>query len=86
MKIEFDRAKDASNRNKHGLPLAFGEQVIRNAAHTVMDTRFDYGEERFVAFGYVSGRLHVCVYTVREDAMRIISVRKASAGEVARYG
>jgi uncharacterized DUF497 family protein len=86
MKIEFDPAKDAANRLKRGLSLSLGADVVRSAVNTVMDRRFDYGEERFVAFGYVAGRLHVCVFTVRGDATRIISVRKANENEVARYG
>ena len=53
----------------------------------VRDTRFDYGEERLVCFGYYrEGRLHVCVYTVREDTFRMISVRKANNREIKRYG
>ncbi len=32
-----------------------------------------------------SGRLLVTAWTVREDAMRLISARKASAGERRRY-
>jgi uncharacterized DUF497 family protein len=34
----------------------------------------------------VAGRLHVCVYTVRADGPRIISVRKANDRERKRYG
>jgi uncharacterized DUF497 family protein len=30
--------------------------------------------------------LHVCVYTVREDTFRMISVRKANDREIKRYG
>jgi uncharacterized DUF497 family protein len=48
MQIEFDPAKDATNRAKHGIPLATGEQVIEGAVETFADTRVDYGEHRFV--------------------------------------
>jgi uncharacterized DUF497 family protein len=86
MKVTFDNAKDRLNREKHGLPLRFGEEVIRLAVRTVMDARFDYGEDRLVSFGYVRDRLYVCVYTVRGDETRIISVRKANDREAGRYG
>jgi uncharacterized protein len=86
MRVTFDNAKDRLNREKHGLSLALGEEVIRLAVTTVADARFDYGEDRLVSFGYIRDRLYVCVYTVREDEIRIISVRKANDREVKRYG
>ncbi len=86
MKISFDPRKDAANQRDHHLPLAFGERVLAGRVLEFRDTRFDYGEERLVCFGYVEGRLHVCVYTVREDTFRMISVRKANAREIRRYG
>ena len=86
MKLEYDRAKDAANRLKHGVGLDLGGQVIEIAAHTLIDARMDYGEDRFVAFGYVEDRLYVCVFTMRSDATRIISVRKANEREVTQYG
>jgi len=50
------------------------------------DDRFDYGEVREVAFGYIQGRLFVCVYADRDAERRVISLRKANKREVKRYG
>lgn len=86
MQIEFDPAKDAANRAKHGIPLTVGRQVIQEAVVQFADTRFDYGEQRFIAIGYVGAQLHVCVFTVRGDVRRVISVRKAGRRERMRYG
>jgi len=86
MNFIFDAAKDQANREKHGLPLSFGRDILMNAVMTLMDKRFDYGEDRFVSFGYSGGKLYVCVYVVREDTTRLISVRKANAREARRYG
>ena len=47
--------------------------------------RFDYVEERFVAYGMVEGRVWVCVFTPRNEVCRIISVRKANDRETRRY-
>lgn len=86
MKIEFDRAKDASNRAKHGISLAFGENVLADPARLdVLDVRFDYPEERFVCYGRVEQRVWVCVVTKRGEGCRVISVRKANEREVRRY-
>lgn len=81
MDIEFDPAKDAINRAKHGFPLALGALILANPLMTRQDDRRDYGEARFNAFGLVSGRLLVCTYTMRDQTHRIISLRKASTRE-----
>ncbi len=81
MDIEFDSAKDATNRLQHGLPLAIGRAVLMNAVGRIEDDRNDYGEMRFNAFGLVDQRLLVCTYTMRGETYRLISVRKASKQE-----
>jgi uncharacterized DUF497 family protein len=47
----------------------------------VEDTRFDYGERRWRAIGKIDGRLHVVVYAIRDDTIRVISLRKANPRE-----
>ncbi|MEA1649896.1 BrnT family toxin [Nitrospirillum sp. BR 11164] len=86
MKIEFDPAKDTANRHKHGLDLSFGEQVLLDPdLLEFLDDTLDYGEDRFLALGLVAGIVYAMVYTEREDAIRIISVRVADKREQARY-
>jgi uncharacterized DUF497 family protein len=45
----------------------------------------DYGEPRVVSAGYISGRLHLVVWTARGDIKRIISLRKANDREEKAY-
>ncbi len=78
MKIEFDPAKDAVNIEKHGLSLTAASDFDCDGAAIVPDLRKDYGEARQIAVGYVGNRLHVAVYTLRDDCRRIISLRKAN--------
>lgn len=86
MKIEFDPDKDASNQEKHGVLLAYGAKVLGDPNRLdVLDARFDYAEERFVSYGMVEGRVWVCVFTLRDEVSRIISVRKANDRETKRY-
>ena len=84
--ITYDPDNDAADLAKHGISLVIGHAVLANAVTTRMDDRFAYGEERFVTFGYADDRLHVAVYTVRGDAIRLISVRKANQREQQRHG
>jgi len=52
---------------------------------TIEDDRYDYGEERFITFGILEGRVVVLVHTENEDSMRIISIRKATKYEEKAY-
>lgn len=86
MRIEFDPAKDAINRDKHGVSLAFGERVFDDPAHVVVETtRMEDGERRFRAIGMVAKRLWTAVHPSRASAVRIISVRKSNDGEQRTY-
>ncbi|MCC7015818.1 MAG: BrnT family toxin [Rhodospirillales bacterium] len=85
MRIAFDPGKDANNREKHGVSLAFGAEVLADAGRLdVLDVRVAH-EERFVSYGMVGKRVWVCVFTVRDGVHRIISVRKANGRETKRY-
>ncbi len=86
MRISFDPRKDEWTRRERGFSLSLGREVIANTVTRFIDDRFDYGEERIVAFGYVDRRLYACVYTMREDAYHIISVRKANDREQRKFG
>jgi len=86
VEIEFDPAKDAINRQKHGLSLADALKMDVEAAFVVPDERRAYGEARRQAYGPIDGRLHVLAFTMRGDVLRAISLRKANSREVRRYG
>jgi len=79
--IELDDAKNASNLAKHGVLLEAGLVILADKIGERVDKRRDYGEERTNAFGLIAGRLFVCTYTMRGNARRIISVRRASKKE-----
>jgi uncharacterized DUF497 family protein len=86
VKFAFDPAKDAINREKHGVTLALAEALFDGPHHVVDDDRFDYGEKRRFAFGRVVGRLFVCVFVDRGETRRIISLRRANSRETRRHG
>lgn len=49
------------------------------------DTRMNYPEPRFEAKEYIGNRVHVRVFCLRGDAVRIISLRKANRREELSY-
>lgn len=86
MKVEFDPAKDAANRAKHGLSLADGEAVFADANHLIISTvRPGDGEARSKVIGLVGDRLHTAVFVRRGEAIRFISVRKSNGSEARTY-
>lgn len=85
MDITFDPVKDAANLAKHGLPLSAAVDMDMGAALVRIDDRTDYGETRYEAIGPLNGRLCVLVFTVREQTIRVISLRKANSREVKHH-
>jgi len=85
MLIEFDPAKDAINRSKHGVSLGDAARIDWDSAVTWPDVRFDYGEERMCGLGYIGARLHFVAFVERGHVRRIISLRKANKHEERTY-
>jgi uncharacterized DUF497 family protein len=81
--IEFDPAKDARNREKHGVSLAYADQLEILA--TEPDDRVRYGEERWRSWGRIEGVDYCLAFTVRRGRVRAISLRRASRKEMARH-
>jgi uncharacterized DUF497 family protein len=85
MLIEFDTAKDQANQEKHGIPLAAAASLDWGAALIRQDARKDYNEARYQALGMLDDRLYFVAFTVRGDAIRVISMRKANKREERQY-
>lgn len=87
MAICFDSEKSKINRGKHGYELSafqgFDAEPIPVAKP---DKRFDYGEERFQAFGRINGAGHMIAYTLRGEDLWLVSFRRAHNKELRRYG
>jgi uncharacterized DUF497 family protein len=77
-------SRDATNIDKHQISLA------RAAAFEMLavqpDTRFDYGEERYRVWGRIDGVAFCLAFTTRGGKVRAISLRRAHAKEMKRYG
>lgn len=83
MDITFDPTKDEANLAKHGLSFAdFGG--FDATPVVVADARF--AEPRFRAYGFVDGEARCLAFTVRDEVIRAISLRRAHAKELRRYG
>ena len=86
MRIEFDGAKRAETINARGLDMARAADVFAGPTLTVEDDRQDYGEVRYITVGFLDEAMVVLVWTRRDDAHRIISMRRANERERRLYG
>ena len=85
MNYEWDEAKRLTNLRKHGIDFADVPAMFEGDIVVIEDNRYDYGEQRFVTFGLLQGRVIAVVNTEREDCIRIISARKATKYEQRIY-
>ncbi len=85
MKITFDPAKNEQNIVEREISFEMADCFDWAGALVAKDERTDYGEGRYQALGLIEGRLHMLVFTPRDDGIRVISLRKANNREVSRY-
>jgi len=85
MRYEWDKTKNRSNLAKHGFDVEDAEQVFDGPCVTFEDSRFDYGEERFITLGLLAGRVVIIAHAPHGEATRIISMRKANRREQKIY-
>jgi uncharacterized DUF497 family protein len=84
MRFEFDRAKSAATKVKHGIDFIDAQALwddpdrLETPAHTS-------DEPRFQLIGRIGDRIWSAFVTYRHEVIRIISVRRARAEEQRRY-
>jgi hypothetical protein len=86
VEISFDPAKREWTLEHRGLDFAEAARVFAGPGIMVEDDRRDYGEDRYVTYGWLGDRLVAIVWTPRDDIRHVISMRKANDREQRRYG
>jgi uncharacterized DUF497 family protein len=81
MQIGYDPAKRLRTLAERGLDFEDAARVFEGRTYTIPDDRLDYGEARFLTFGFLDERVVVLVWTSRVDGRRIISMRHANDRE-----
>jgi uncharacterized protein len=60
---------------QRGVDMADAAMVFEKPVITIVDSRLDYGEARFITFGKLLDRMVVLAWTMRNSRRRIISMR-----------
>ena len=81
LEFEWDEQKRQSNLNKHGIDFVRACQIFQGYTVEFEDTRYNYGEDRFIAIGQTGNQTLTVVYTLRDEIIRLISARKATKNE-----
>ena len=84
MRFEFDPEKSALNLQKHGIDFRRAQALWEDPDLIEIPARTE-DEPRFLVIGKIAAKHWSGVMTYRGDVIRIISVRRARAEEIAIY-
>jgi uncharacterized DUF497 family protein len=85
-KLSYDPAKRLKALFERDVDFEDAAEVFEGRVIEWEDTRFDYGENRIMCFGYLRGRAVVIGYVQRGDTRHIFSMRKANEREREKFG
>jgi len=85
--FEWDESKRTANLAKHGVDFADAVGALLDPSAQTREDPAAAGEARYVSLGWgFTGRVLPVVWTERNaDTIRLISARRASAGEARHY-
>ncbi len=88
-RFEWDERKADANKRKHSVSFELAKEVFEDKFKVRLYRGDEYGEPRWWTMGLVGSQLLIVVHTWEDneegETIRIISARKATAGERRRY-
>ena len=84
MKFDWDQDKNKANIIKHSIDFEEAKNLWIDPDRLVIPARSD-DEERFALLATYYDRVWAAFFTLRDQTIRIISVRRARKAEVAIY-
>jgi len=85
VRITYDQQKRELTLTRRGLDFEDAPKIFEGRTFSLVDDRKDYGEKRTATFGKLNDRMVVVVWTQRDDAHHIISMRKCNEREQRKY-
>lgn len=85
MKFEWDAAKSEANREKHGIDFETSRALWLDENRIEIEAPHPV-EKRNIIVAKLHGHLWTAIFTMRNEASRIISVRRSREKEVKLYG
>ena len=82
--FEFDPAKSAANKAKHGIDFEEAQALWRGGNVVMLPSRYPH-EPRSLAIGEIGSQLWTAIVTHRDENIRLISVRRSRQEEADVY-
>jgi uncharacterized DUF497 family protein len=83
--FSWDETKRQDNIARRKVDFARAAQIFRGPVLERLDTRVEYGENRYVALGEARGRWYVVIYTWRGQTRHIITAWTVDESGRRRY-
>ena len=84
MTFEFDEQKSKRNKEKHGIDFIEAQRIWEDPEVVMIPARTT-GESRYLQIGMYDNRIWSAIFTIRNQKIRIISVRRSRKNEEEIY-
>jgi len=84
MRFEWDETKNLTNENKHSIDFETATKLWNDKNRIEIQTPYPI-ENRSILIGKIDRKLWTAIFTLRSNAIRIISVRRAREKETRLY-
>lgn len=82
--FEFDKSKSESNKRKHGIDFETARKLWKDTSRVEIPAKW-IDEPRILLIAKLEKEIWAAIFTLRNDRIRIISVRKARDNEKEVY-
>lgn len=84
MVFEFDQNKSKTNKLKHGIDFEKAQMLWEDSERIIIPAK-DVAETRYLLIGKIDEKHWSTIYTIRDNKIRIISVRRSRNEEKEIY-
>jgi len=84
MRFEWDGQKSLANREKHGIDFETAKSLWLDDKRVEIEMTFP-DELRWALIAKLQGKTWTAIYAMRNETIRLISVRRSTAKEVRLY-
>jgi len=85
VKFEYDEQKSLINKEKHKIDFVEAQKLWQDENALVVPANIVNGEVRYALISTILKKCFVAIFTIRDDAYRIISVRRCRKNEEKHY-
>jgi len=82
--LEFHNDKSLKNRRKHSIDFIEAQELWEDKDRIIIPAK-TIDELRFLIIGKIKNKLWTAIFTIRNDDIRIISVRRSRKEEIEIY-